>query len=111
MTREASLALLTALLWACGIPVPPDKREFVGQWKGSNVTLSITAEGRVGYHRVDGSVSESLAAPLKAFEGDDLVVGIGPFTKTFRVQKPPHRDGNVWTMVADGKQLVRPSEP
>lgn len=106
-SRARLLALLGILLWGCSTPVPPDKQDYVGTWRGGGMTLVITAEGRVEYERVRGSVKKSLSAPLRSFEDDDLVVGIWGLTTTFRVQRRPHRDGADWKMLVDGVELVR----
>ncbi len=95
------------LLWGCGIPVPPDKRDFIGTWRGGGMTLVITAEGRVEYERARGTVKKTLSAPLRAFVGDDLVVGIPGLTTTFIAERRPFRDGEDWKMRIDGVGLVR----
>ena len=110
MTRAtaAMLATLCVLLGAgCGIHVPEDRREYIGAWQGSGVTLVITADGRVEYERRQGSVSKSISAPIRAFEGDDFIVGIPLLTTRFRVERPPYREGDAWKMRVDGVELVR----
>ena len=105
--RSALPALFGVLLWGCGIPVPPDKQDFVGTWRGAGVTLVITPEGRVDYKRVRGSVTKTLSAPLRAFEGDDLVVGIPGITTIFIAERRPFQDGGDWKMLMDSVELVR----
>ena len=39
--------------------------------------------------------------PLKEFDGNDFLVGIGPFSTTFEVSEPPHETVNGWQMVVD----------
>ncbi len=53
------------------------------------------------------SSSKSLSAPIKAFKGDDFVVGVGPMETTFKVSAVPHQDGGNWKMTVDGEELVR----
>jgi len=53
------------------------------------------------------SSSKSLSAPIKAFKGDDFVVGVGPMETTFKVSAVPLRDGGSWKMSVDGEELVR----
>lgn len=110
MTRvtAAMLTTLCVLLVAgCGIRVPEDRREYIGVWRGSGMTLVITADGRVEYERREGSVSKSLSAPIRAFEGDDFIVGIPLLTTRFRVERPPYREGDAWKMRVDGVELLR----
>jgi len=110
INRTAAIAI-AALLLACTKPIPPDRMAYVGDWQAKNMRLSITAAGEVHYLRVDGSARKTIDAPLKAFEGDDFIVGIGPLTTKFAVSKAPHRDGNVWKMTVDGIELVRSLAP
>lgn len=107
--RAAGLAImLTAMLAACGQPVPEGKRAYVGSWVSATTSLHIDASGRVVYkHQPAPNVSKSLDAPIKAFEGDDFVVGVGPLKTTFVVTVPPHQEGGVWKMTVDGQELVR----
>jgi len=99
----AALLLLTA----CGVPVPPEKAAYVGQWEGLGMSLLITQDGSVAYKRIKGGVNTSINAPLKKFEGDNFVVGIGMWTTTFVVSKPPREEGGRWRMTVDGVELVR----
>jgi len=110
ITRTAAI-VLAALLLACTKPIPPDRMAYVGDWQAKNMQLTITAAGEVHYLRVDGGARKTIDAPLKAFEGDDFIVGIGPITTKFVVSKAPHRDGNVWKMTVDGIELVRSLAP
>ncbi len=102
--------LLVLLLAACARPVPPEKAAYVGAWSGQDMSLIITREGRVSYHRVKGKRSVSIDAPLKEFAGDDFKAGIPLFETTFKVSVPPHREGGTWKMVVDGVELTR-SDP
>lgn len=108
--KNILLLLLLALgLAACAKPVPSDKAEYVGEWQGKSMVLRITQDGSVRYKRVKGGVSTSIEAPLKRFDGDDFVVGVGPMSTTFTVSKPPYHDGRAWKMVVDGVELIRTS--
>lgn len=102
-------SLLALGLAACAEPVPPDRAEYVGEWQGNSMVLLITQDGSVRYKRLKGGVSTSIEAPLKRFDGDNFVVGIGPMSTVFTVSKPPYRDGRDWKMVVDGVELVRTS--
>lgn len=101
--------LLALMLSACGKPVPPDKAEYVGEWQGKSMALRITQDGSVRYKRVKDGVSTSIEAPLKRFDGDNFVVGIGPMSTVFTVSKPPYHDGRGWKMIVDGVELTRTS--
>jgi hypothetical protein len=105
------IAALSLLLWlaACGEPVPQEHRSYVGLWTAPQMSLLVTADGRVAYKRVAGSTSRSIEAPIKSYEADGFTVGFGPFDTHFKVSKPPYQDGNQWKMVVDGVELVRTS--
>jgi hypothetical protein len=108
--RIAALAVF-ALLVSCAQPVPPARAAYVGDWEADNVRLTITAGGEVHYFRQRGNSRTTIDMPIKAFEGDDFIVGFGPFTTRFKVSKPPHREGNVWKMTVDDVELTRGLTP
>lgn len=107
--RIALLGLLfTCLLAACGKPVPADKQDYVGTWESATTSLLIDANGRVIYkHQPSPSTSKSLDAPIKAYEGNDFIVGVGPLTTRFVVSAPPHQVEGSWKMTVDGQELTR----
>ncbi|WP_296249700.1 hypothetical protein [uncultured Stenotrophomonas sp.] len=107
--RLALLALLfTLVLAACGKPVPADKQAYVGTWESTTTSLLIDASGRVIYkHQPSPSVSKSLDAPIKAYEGNDFIAGVGPLTTRFVVSVPPHQVDGSWKMTVDGQELTR----
>ena len=107
--RIALLGLLfTCLLAACGKPVPADKQDYVGTWESTTTFLLIDASGRVVYkHKPSPSTSKSLDAPIKAYEGDDFIVGVGPLTTRFVVSAPPRQVEGSWKMTVDGQELTR----
>lgn len=88
-------------------PIPAGKKAYVGEWKAPGVTLTITADGGVRYERVTGSNSKKVNAPITKFEGDNFVVGVLFVDTTFKVERPPHREGKRWKMVVDGVELSR----
>ena len=106
LIRLATLAAV-ALLVSCAQPVPPARAAYVGDWRGENMQLLISAGGQVHYFRQRGSSRTTVDMPIQAFEGDDIIVGFGPFKTRFVVSKPPRRDGNVFKMTVDGVELVR----
>ena len=103
----APLFAAALLLAGCADPIPPDRLAYTGEWQAPNVRLLITPDGHVNYLRQDGNTKVTINAPLKRFEGDNFVVGIGPFTTTFVVQKPPHSVEGRYFMTVDGRELVR----
>jgi hypothetical protein len=102
----ATLPLL-ALLTACAKPLPADRLHYVGDWRGNGVSLLIAEDGNVVYHREEGGSTVSIDAPLKAFDGDDFEVGIGPLVTRFDVGQPPQEVDGEWTMEVDGRMLRR----
>ena len=103
----ALLALCAVLLAACADPLPTERLEYAGEWRGATTYLLITPDGRCKYERRKNGNSVSVEAPIQRFEGDNFVVGLGPFTTTFVVAKPPHVADGKWRMVVDGVELVR----
>lgn len=104
---KIALAGLTALLFGCGHPVPPEKSAYIGEWEGKAFYLLITEDGSVQYKRVKNGVTTTINSPIKKFDGDNFEVGIGPMATTFFVSKPPYQDGENWKMVVDGAELIR----
>jgi hypothetical protein len=95
------------LLAACANPVPAEKAAYVGHWTAPGMSLSITQDGSVDYRRVKGGVTTTINAPLKKFEGDNFVVGIGLWTTTFVVSSPPREEVGRWKMTVDGVEVTR----
>ena len=108
---RAFILFLCMLLAACAKPVPPPKDTYVGNWRAQNMMLQISAEGFVNYERREGTNRTTINAPIQSVEGDDFIVGVGPFKTRFAVSKPPHLDGNVWKMTVDGVELTRGIPP
>ncbi len=108
----ALLALCALLLVGCGQPLPQDKREYAGDWRGDRMRLLITPDGRCEYERQKpGGTSSKISAPIQRFEGDNFVVGVGFMNTTFVVTKAPHVANGKWKMVVDGVELTRFGAP
>jgi hypothetical protein len=107
MRAAAAVLLAAALLVSCAQPIPPEKLAYAGEWRGANVLLVITPDGSVHYRREEGSSKVSIDAPIQRFEGDNFLVGIGPFNTTFVVSQPPHVVEGQHRMVVDGRELTR----
>lgn len=105
---KTTIALLLALaLYGCGKPLPPEKLAYAGYWSAASMNLHIAHDGSVDYQRVEGSQTTKINAPIKEFEGNNLVVGVGPMATTFVVSVPPHQVGDAWKMTVDGVELTR----
>lgn len=105
---KMTLVLLVAVMLAsCGVAVPAEKAAYVGEWKADGMSLLITRDGSIVYHRMRKGARTSIDAPLKGFHGDDFEVGIGPMTTTFKVNVPPHESSGEWKMTVDGVELTR----
>lgn len=108
MRRFASALAFLILLTACGKSEPLTMRkDYVGLWTAPGLTLQIAADGGVDYKRSTNGSNVSLDAPIQKFEGNNFVVGIGPFGTTFKVSQPPHKVGDAWKMTVDGVELTR----
>ena len=105
------LILVTIFLTSCAVPVPPEKSDYIGEWRssGKDMYLLILADGSVSYNRLKKGASTSVNGPLQKFDGDDFIVGISVFKTRFVVSKPPQKYEGVWTMVVDGVKLIKPA--
>ena len=100
------------LLSGCNsIPIPEEKKAYVGTWEGVGFHLTITEDGGVNYRRVKGNNTTTISGPVKSFVGDNFVVGVLFITTTFKVQHPPYMEGNEWLMVVDGVELKKVAGP
>ncbi len=119
MSKQAARYLVSGLaacclLFACtGEPLPDDMLEYAGSWVTTRteqvvVHLSITAGGQIDYEKRDGGSTTSLNGPIQSYTGDDFTVGVGCANTTFEVSEAPNQlqDGT-WTMVVDGRRLIR----
>ena len=101
------LLVLAMLLVSCGVPVPADKLDYVGEWTAEGMSLLITRDGSIVYHRLRKGARTSMDAPLKGFHGNDFEVGVGPMSTIFKVDDPPHQVEGHWRMTVDGVELTR----
>ena len=99
--------LLAAMLFGCGKPVPPEKADYVGEWKAPGMYLLLLQDGSVQYNRIKSGATTSVNGPLQGFEGDNFVVGVGFMKTTFAVSKPPYQESGRWKMVVDGVELTK----
>lgn len=101
------LYVLFLLLVACAEPLPPERMNYVGEWRGPGIYLVITSDGSVGYERHHKGAKTEINAPLQEFDGNDFIVGLGFFNTRFEVTKPPYQDDGIWRMTVDGVELQR----
>lgn len=106
---QKRFALLGALVLfsACARPLPEDKQAWVGLWSDGEVTLRITAGGRLEYENKSGAVSKSVEAPIQELTDRSITAGVSFLRTSFTVTQPPtERDGS-WTLVVDGRELAK----
>ena len=101
------LVLIPLILLSCSKPVPPEKQDYVGEWRSKEMYLLILADGSLRYQRLKGGGTVEVSGPIKEFQGDNIVVGVGFITTTFEVSTPPHEEDRVWKMVVDGVELEK----
>ncbi len=100
------LVVAVARPWG-GKPLPPDKTNYIGEWKAPGMYLEITRDSAVHYKRTKKDSTTSINAPLQKFKGDDFSVGFLFLSTTFVVSRPPYQEGDKWKMVVDGVELTR----
>ena len=112
MSRKRSvlaflIIMAAVLVHGCGIKLPEDKLEYVGEWQSREMYLLITRNGSVRYSRLKEGGTTSVSGPIRAFEGDNFIVGVPMITTTFVVSEPPHLENKQWKMTVDGVTLVK----
>lgn len=99
--KNLAALLFAILLSACSKPLPVEKMNYAGEWRSNKMGLLILADGTVAYKRLQNGGTTSVNGPLKEFEGNDFVVGIGPFSPPLQsVNRPikPWMVGRWWLM-------------
>ncbi len=107
MIRASVVVFLILLLSGCSKPLPEDKQAYVGFWSSPEMRLLIVSDGTVDYERIKNGGTTTINAPLKAFEGDDFIVGIGFFDTRFFVSQTPQLIDGKWVMTVDGVTLTK----
>lgn len=101
-------SVLTLGLAGCSSGTALPAPEFVGDWSAPGVNLSLTADGQIAWRKVDEDGSaHSVIAPLRSFSAKRFSAGFWLFSSSFKIDKPPVRDGAVWRMTVDGVELIR----
>ncbi len=90
--------------------VPPPSANWVGEWEGAGTYMAIAADGSVVIETTGTAsmnTATSVRAPAQSWEDGELVVGIGIFTTTWRIDEAPYERDGEWRMVMEGTPLVR----
>ncbi|HSX62748.1 MAG TPA: hypothetical protein VLF18_21405 [Tahibacter sp.] len=104
-----AVAAVLLLLAGCSTPLPPERAAYAGVWRNGATMLAISPQGRVIYRVERGNgFRKSIEAPIQRFEGDNVVIGLGPISTTFVVSAlPKQQPEGHWTMTVDGVELTR----
>lgn len=86
---------------------PEYRRLFHGVWKGPGMELTITGKGQVRYKRNTGKGTRSFSGMLMEFRKDRFKAGVLGLGTTFKIDRPPHKEGETWKMTIDGVELTR----
>ncbi len=86
-------------------------RQHAGRWVGGGVDLTIAYTGQVEYKRVTGSSSKSLNGSISRFTKTEFDVKILGISTTFKIDEPPHQEGEDLKMTVDGAELTRVEGP
>lgn len=103
----AIVLCVASILFACAKPIPADKSSYIGEWRSSDMFLMIAQDGSLKYVRIKGNETTKINAPIKEFDGNNIIAGIGPATTTFVVNKPPYQEDGKWKIVVDNDLLTR----
>lgn len=107
----ARLALLLAsslALTACDAgPLPADKQDYAGHWRGEGMDLIIETSGKVRFKRAKGKGQVEISGPISGWYDEDFVVGVMVMKTKFDVAEPPKEVDGVWVMTVDGVLLAR----
>lgn len=108
MSRLRALLLVPGLLIACSAePLPADKADYAGHWRGKGVDLVIEASGQVQYRKAKGKGQVEISGPITQWIDEDFVVGVMVVKTKFDVTEPPHEVDGIWMMTVDEAQVVR----
>ncbi len=90
--------------------VPPPSANWVGEWDGAGTYVAIAPDGSVVIETTGTAsvnTATSVRAPAQSWDDGELVVGIGMFTTTWRIDEAPYERDGEWRMVMEGTPLVR----
>ena len=103
------LVFTSLLLTGCSepIPVPEDKKEYIGLWVSSDRYISIFRNGWLEYRKKLKFGFHNSVMGNFIFKGKD----IDTFFKTFIVDVEPFKDNEQWKMQIDGIHYERIGSP
>jgi hypothetical protein len=101
------VVVAAASLTACAQPLPADRAAYAGEWSGPGTILSITLGGDLAFEQTTRGTTIEILGPIKAFDGDDIVVGFAFVTSTIDVTSPPAEHDGAWTMAVSGVALTK----
>ena len=104
---NALIMFIACAILSCSKPIPAEKSSYIGEWQSAIMGILITQDDKVSYKLIENGITKSVEGPIKAFDGDNFEVGIGPFTTIFVVTVPPHQQDNDWKMTVDGVDLTK----
>ena len=109
MKSRLAVLLASALaLTACSAgPLPPDKQDYAGHWRGDGMDLIIEHSGDVRFKRVEGKGQVEISGPISEWHDEDFVVGVMVMKTKFDVAEAPKEVDGVWIMTVDGVLLAR----
>ena len=101
--------ILAGLTGGCEVkPLPSDKLDYAGHWRGEDVDLVIGLDGRVQFKKLVGGKGQvNISGPIAQWIDEDFIVGVMVVKTKFDVSVPPHKSGNNWLMTVDDVLLVR----
>ena len=89
-----------------GIALPADKASYAGLWRGGDLLIQIAADGTVHYERHTGNQTVTLDIPLQKIDDQEFTLGVLFWGTTFKIDVPPHADGDTWKMTVDGVEMT-----
>lgn len=107
MLLLAGCLLAPRVVLAEPLPVPAEKKAYVGEWLGKDTRINIAKNGQIDYKIKRPNKKVDMSIELVRFNGDSFEAGYGIVTTTFVVSKPPHKVGDKWKMVVDGVELTK----
>ncbi len=117
----ATATLCTALLVGCSKPSPllENNKDYIGEWKSENSTLTIHKNGDAKYEQhlksenktstsdtKTSSVSD-IKAPISQLDGQHLQIGQGNLSQDFTISKAPFKQDGKWHVILNGENYTK----
>ncbi len=117
----ATAMLCTALLVGCSKPSPllENNKDYIGEWKSENSTLTIHKNGDAKYeqhHKSEDKTSTSdiktssasnIKAPISQLDGQHLQIGQGELSQGFSISKAPFQQDGKWHVILNGENYTK----